>query len=40
VVAEPPADNIGAAATRLLDAGARRFLIGLMPSLADTPTYR
>jgi phospholipase/lecithinase/hemolysin len=40
VVAEPPADNIGAAGTRLLEAGARRFLMGLMPSLADTPAYR
>jgi phospholipase/lecithinase/hemolysin len=40
LLAHPPADNIRAAAQRLADAGARRFLIGLMPSLADTPSYR
>lgn len=39
VIQYPPAENVRLALEKLYTAGARRFMVGNMPDLANTPTY-
>ena len=39
VIANPPADNIQQALEKLIQAGARAFILGNMPDLGSTPAY-